>query len=554
MRAFRPTLPLLLLASTACADTLESNSKVDAVSVFPTAALVSRVATVHVPKGAHFLGVRGLPRDLDVDTIRVSAKGAGALRIGAVDETPIPTPTAPKQDPDVARRLEALKAEKEAVAAALDRVSMKQAFLLKYAKSNVETDTEISNPAKWAERWTPIETGLAEADKSRIELGAKATSIDEEIASLDAPNSPPPSTPPRQRERDIQVAIEADEDIASATFTISYKVGSAGWSPVYDVELSTPEDGKPSLSLSRRATVRQSTDEDWTDVVLTVSTANPSLSPSMPAIATTIAKSFDATSERVGGVMFNEVSQALREPDVRIASRAPAVALAPAMMPRDAEAVESRVDSRGWNVLFVIPGRVTVASGSSAKTVLLTRESTTPDISVATFPEAEAAAYLEAKFKPKGDAPLFAGPVNLNHDGVPAGRGRLTFTPPGDSLTLDFGPDEGIKVSRITVHDDKSVPGLLSMSGATTLTREFLTSLKNLHKDRRAVVVYDRIPVSEQKDVEVKRMFPPDAGEKDTPDKRGVTERIVDLAPGEQKSLKGGYTISFPYKQVLDIR
>jgi uncharacterized protein (TIGR02231 family) len=551
MRSFPQAFPFLLLASTAYADTIESNSKIDAVSVFPAAALVSRVATAHVPKGAHLLAVRGLPHDLEFDTIRISAKAAGDLRIGAVDETPIPTPSAPKEDPDLERKFEALKTEKEAVAAALDRVSTKREFLLRYAKSKIETDTEISNPAKWTERWTPIETGLAEADKSRIELETRAIAIDKEIASFDAPKS---LTPSQQRERDIQVAIEADDEIPDATFTISYKVGSAGWSPIYDAELSTPEDGKPSLSLSRRATVRQSTDEDWTDVVLTVSTANPSLSPSMPAIATQIAKTFEAPPERFGGLsgrgpqMFSETSTAIE-------GRVPALALASAPpLPRSADAVESRIDSRGWNVLFVTPGRVTVASGSGAKTVLLTRESATPDISIATFPEAEAAAYLEAKFKPKGDAPLFAGPVNLIHDGIPAGRGQLAFTPPGDSLILDFGPDESIKVSRITVHDDKSVPGLLSMSGTTTLTREFLTKVKNLHKDRREVVVYNRVPVSEQTDVDVKRISPPEAGEKETPYKRGVTERIVELAPGEEKSIKGGYTISYPYKQLLDIR
>src|SRR3989442_2673026 len=53
---------------------------------------------------------------------------------------------------------------------------------------------------------------------------------------------------------------------------VSYVVPSASWSPTWDARLDAE---KPSVGLSLYGAVQQSSGEDWSDVKLAVSTAQP---------------------------------------------------------------------------------------------------------------------------------------------------------------------------------------------------------------------------------------------------------------------------------------
>lgn len=77
------------LASLACAHAnaadIEARSRVDAVSVHPDAALVTRVFDVELPDGASNVTLRGLPFVLDPASLRVSGSGGAAITIGSVE-------------------------------------------------------------------------------------------------------------------------------------------------------------------------------------------------------------------------------------------------------------------------------------------------------------------------------------------------------------------------------------------------------------------------------------------------------------------------------------
>lgn len=64
---------------------------------------------------------------------------------------------------------------------------------------------------------------------------------------------------------------------------LSYVVGNAGWSPIYDVRVA--EIDQP-LSLSYKANVFQSSGRDWDNVDLTLSTGDPFISNSKPDLPT----------------------------------------------------------------------------------------------------------------------------------------------------------------------------------------------------------------------------------------------------------------------------
>lgn len=62
-------------------------------------------------------------------------------------------------------------------------------------------------------------------------------------------------------------------------------VSRASWTPLYDVRASIGQSNTPSsLALHYRASITQTTGENWPEVALTLSTASPQLSSSMPSL------------------------------------------------------------------------------------------------------------------------------------------------------------------------------------------------------------------------------------------------------------------------------
>lgn len=63
-------------------------------------------------------------------------------------------------------------------------------------------------------------------------------------------------------------------------------VTHASWTPLYDVRASVGQANTPSsIGLHYRASITQTTGENWPEVALTLSTASPQLSSSMPSLS-----------------------------------------------------------------------------------------------------------------------------------------------------------------------------------------------------------------------------------------------------------------------------
>ncbi|EKM77950.1 hypothetical protein AGABI1DRAFT_129739 [Agaricus bisporus var. burnettii JB137-S8] len=85
---------------------------------------------------------------------------------------------------------------------------------------------------------------------------------------------------------EITAVVTADND-TRVTLKLMYIVNETNWLPTYELHALTGDDGRPSqtVSLHYRATVAQTTGEDWTDASLTLSTV------ATDAIVKTIPKS-----------------------------------------------------------------------------------------------------------------------------------------------------------------------------------------------------------------------------------------------------------------------
>jgi hypothetical protein len=83
---------------------LDAVSAVDAVTVYPDGASVTRVITVDVPAGDSTLVARDFPLTLDPSSLRVEGEAGTKLTIGAIDTRP-PRAAPPVNLPELDRRI-----------------------------------------------------------------------------------------------------------------------------------------------------------------------------------------------------------------------------------------------------------------------------------------------------------------------------------------------------------------------------------------------------------------------------------------------------------------
>jgi uncharacterized protein (TIGR02231 family) len=226
---------------------------------------------------------------------------------------------------------------------------------------------------------------------------------------------------------------------------------------------------------------------------------------------------------------------------------APGVAEAPPPVP--SRAVESTVVRSAYNVAFEVPGTSDVpADGRDHRTVLRT-ESLAGTLVHRTVPSVDPRAYLTAVTTSPQDYPLLAGTVRVFAGGAYLGSLAHEETGPGIELTIPFGVDNRVEVTRVRLPRQAGREGLGGKQ--QTLDYAFRTVVRN-HLDRRTTLILeDRTPVSEDERVVVELAKDTTPGWKPSEKRPGVMLWTVDLEPGEKRELMLAYEVRFPRDLVV---
>jgi uncharacterized protein (TIGR02231 family) len=508
----------------------EMASPIQAVTVFPDGASVTRRFTVDVPAGEHVLVLNDLPLSADPASLRVAGAGEGRLMVGSVD---VRQPRATERpDAERVQRLEALRDERLSLD---DRISAER--LRKRAAEALTAPGTLSAGERGlnvSEARLAMAAALEEtvaADRAIREAERRQRVLDREIAEVEAGLR---VQPPRHLE--ARVSVEAAAPFRGE-LTLTYSVRGARWAPAYDARL-TSTGAKPSLELVRRAEVTQQTGEDWNDVALTVSTVRVARGGAAPQLGSLIVR-FD--EGRPGAVASESLGGAPRP----LAMPAPTTAQDSRVARGRVQEAEAEVDTSGFQASFVIPGRSRVASGPGARALRIGSSAIEPQLVSRAVPSVDPTAFLEAQFRHAGTVPLMAGRVAVYRDGVFAGRHQLAAATRDDLVTIGFGPDDLIRIEHQAVRRTDGSTGIISTS--KTEEREFRIAVRNGAPTTRRVVIEDRLPVSEVQEIVVEPlsgMTAPTA--RDVRNRRGIVEWSFDLAAGGFNEIKHGWRLRWP--------
>jgi len=546
------TIVSFLLASTAGAMSAEikATSRIDAVTVYPAGAELTRVGRVQMERGDHVLLFTDLPAQAVAGSIRVEGRATGTLEIGSVDTRRVFVPRSDSvatERKQVEEAIEKLKDEKALLQAAVDAAQAQKTLINNLAQLPTQPHAPNGTAPQpdWSLLFTLIGQRNAEAQKAILDAQIRIRETDRQIADLTGKLA---ALAPTQDERtEVKVFVNAGGAL-DADLSIRYQVRTASWTPFYDARLSTgTRDQVPKLQLVRRASIQQRTGESWDEVQLALSTARPGAGSAAPVLnpltvdyvpdtpppppqaqprgrAAERAPATEPLDQDRGG-LFGEINRA-EEKNLMIDER------------------RTAVEAQPFQAVYAIAGRVAVPATGEMKRVQIDDMALDPTLTVRTVPKADAKAYLYAKLTIARGTPVLPGTVALFRDTTFVGNGRLPLLAPGEEHELGFGIDDMVRVRHTIVEDKRGETGLISAS--KTDVRNYRITVKNLHERAVQLRVLDQIPVSQNEAIKIELLGRMQPTRRDVDDKRGVLAWDMTLAPDEEKAVEFGYRVSWP--------
>jgi uncharacterized protein (TIGR02231 family) len=540
-------LPFVAAAAPrAIAADIKGTSRIDAVTVYPAGAEITRTAKLKVERGEHTLLFADLPAEAVASSIRVEGKATGKLEIGSVDTRSVSVArvddaVAASERRRVEEAIEKLKDDKSGLQAAVMAAETQKKLIDNLTQLPARPAPANAAPGPlpdWGQLFGLIGERTAEAQRTILATQIKIREVERQIRDLEGKLA---SLAPTQAARtEVKVFVSADSAL-DADIVIRYQVKNASWTPFYDARLAIGTKAQaPKLQLVRRASIQQRTGEIWDNVSLALSTARPAAGTAAPALKP-LTVDYEAEPLPPPRPMARNVT-AVPAPSGGVADeRRLDKAASETVAAQDRPAT---IEVQAFQAVYGIAGRVTVPDTGETKRVQIDDMALDPALTVRTVPKREEKAYLYAKFTSARGTPLLPGQVSLFRDATFVGNGRLPLLAPGEEHELGFGVDDSIRVRHAIAEEKRGETGIISTS--KTDDRSYRITVKNLHARPIQLSVLDQIPVSQNAEIKVDLTGKTAPSRRDVDDKRGVLAWDMQLAPDEEKVIDFGYRTTWP--------
>ncbi len=424
------------------------SSHIVEVVVFPDRARVTRRGTLTLEAGLHRIEFTDLPLAIQTDSLRAAGRGSASAMLQGVEarkifysETPTETIRELEQQIEALQQQDRVLLDQQATAEVrlgfaknlADKATEQLARGLAFGRADIsQSGTLIDFVQQQIDR---AQATLREVQQQRRDLGKQIEKLNNELNQRRAER-------PRERMTAV-VEIEVKQP-GDLTLDLTYVIGSAGWSALYDVRVS--ETGAPGLLLTYLGQVTQRTGEDWTDVALTLSTARPSLTTVQPELSPWYLNVFaplpppqPRAAAAPAAKMRAQVSFGAEPEQAMLAAAAPQMEMA---------FQEAQVVAEGASVTFQLAQKVTVPSDGSPHKVTVTTLEFAPKFDYLSVPKLAEAVYRRAKLTNESDFLLLDGPASLFVEGDFVGTLPLKRIAPREEFELTLGVDDRVTVKR----------------------------------------------------------------------------------------------------------
>lgn len=274
---------LLVAASIATSMSLQAQTRMtpdlDRVTIFSKGAQVYRHKQVALRQGEQTLSFTGLSPYIDMKSLQVKARGDVTImgishRFVRPDSAMLTGKvlTASAELNKAHRMLTEVQKRREALVAQLEMVKTNSSTAARTVATPLEAIRQLNQ--YYYDETMAINKRLIAIDDEEQQASDAVQRRQETLDSLAGIKM--------KRLAVVDVKVDARQ-AANATFTFSYYVGGASWYPTYDLRSGST---KAPLELTYKANITQQTNEDWRNVPVTLSSANPNRSNVAPDLKT----------------------------------------------------------------------------------------------------------------------------------------------------------------------------------------------------------------------------------------------------------------------------
>jgi hypothetical protein len=257
----------------------EVKSTIKYVTVFTKGAQVSREANASIPEGSSIIKFVGISPNIDKNSIQVKADGDFTV-LSVVHqlnyfEAPVKTEEIEKLQHDQLKLQDQIEDENTLLQVLSEEESL---ILTNKSLGGQQSGVQIDQLRATAEFYR---TRMKDIRLEKLSISRKLKGIQKKIGQIQSQLN---QLNYRERTNTTEVVLAiSSKKATSGTFLISYLVNNAGWTPHYDLRV---KDVKSPVQLSYKANVYQTSGETWEDVMLTLSTGDPSQSGTKPTLNT----------------------------------------------------------------------------------------------------------------------------------------------------------------------------------------------------------------------------------------------------------------------------
>lgn len=480
----------------------ELTTTIIAVTVFPDRARVTRAGRVSVQPGVQKLEVSQLPLALVADSVRASGQGTARAKLLGVStrleqftETPAASALELEQkiqagqdiDSELLARIAVLEKEQKALDGLAAQSEM---FARGLSLRNRSLEEQGSIFTFLTDRSHALQTEILKTNRERRELAKELDRLRRDLNQTQ-------SARPKQRyvaTAEVEVSAAGELEIE-----LTYVVQRAQWKPLYDLRLNGN-----TLDITYLAQVAQDTGEEWKDVALTLSTAQPALALVMPELEPWYIRPAPPV------MRVAPAPKRAMLPSIPLPAAAPAPQMfqattgaAPeAEQYLEMEADTAAVSESGASLTYKLPARADIPGNNDPRKVTVAIFGLRPDLDYVTAPKREPVCYRRATIKNDSPYTLLPGSAQLFEGDEYLGATELEFVAPNQKFELALGADERVRAERKLEKREEDKASLLG--DRKRIRYAYSITVENLRDTAQVIFVRDQLPVARDEQIKIK--------------------------------------------------
>lgn len=473
-------LPLFLFATEK-----EIELKTKKVTVFLSGAQVSAMANVGLVEGNNTLVFSDLSPNIRQNSIQV--KGLNQVSVNSIqfDVTYLKQQKLSAEVEMLKEKIEVLKDEIASKNNSIYALETEES-VLNHNKTiaSTESNTSLAKLKEYAnyyrERSEAIKNKIYQLKKARDQFQKEMNTLQREVNNLESKN--------RNSRGEIKLSLNSEINQNTA-IEISYLVSDAGWYPNYELRA---KDVNSPVNFLYQAKIFQNTGDDWKDVDVTLSTADPSTNNQKPDLLPYYLNFNYPVNMHSDASSLDEVvvqGYSTRAKNNNFESAA------------DVELAEQVQKSEQLTVMnFSLPKKYTIKSADEPLTAKLDQQDVEADFEYYAAPVLDTKVYLTATLKDWQSLDLLPGEASIYFEDTYAGVIYINANLNTDDFVIALGNDQNIVVEREQVNKMKSKSFFRNNQ---IEEKEYEISIKNNKSVAVEVKLEDRIPISQNSDIKV---------------------------------------------------